>query len=683
MFLLTEEYKHNIAQSWRTFVQEDCAIVQNDEHVRKVVYDSWVRSRKYKVDPQKIITKTISRSELESVLRKKEKLISVAKPYMESLYSFIKGFNFVVSLSDENGYVIHMLGDDELITRRTCASHLCLGSVRSEKYAGTNAIGTCLYLGEPLQLYGEEHYVRPNHTYACASAPIRDESDRIIGCLNFTGPKEQASHITLSVAVSAVNGIEKGMRIRTANEGLSIVNKQLSTILQSISSGIIMIDQNGVVTQFNNQAASLLRVTHDRLQGGMLAQLFGSGGENPFLEPNRNVSHKEINLTTLSGYQTNLSISTTAIFNDDGEKIGTIIAMDELKSVHKLVNKLSGFTAKYTFDSIIGNSEAISSIKKMGQIASQSESNVLILGESGTGKELVAQAIHNGSPRAAGPFIAINCGSLPKGLIESELFGYDKGAFTGASRDGQPGKFELADGGTVFLDEIGDMPLDLQVSLLRVLQTKEIIRIGGSRSKPVDVRIIAATNADLENAIENNTFRSDLYYRLNVFTIELPALRNHPEDILPLTDHFIKAYSSKRERSIKGISPKVSDILLRYNWPGNIRELENTIERAVNLCETDLIDISDLPQKLIDEVLGVNKTESPASVPAGIDPPESIKPLQSPPVTTIQDAEYDLIVETITKTYGNMKKAAELLGISRRSLYYKTEKYKINVDEYR
>lgn len=681
MFLFSDEYKHNIVQSWHTFVKEDHPIVQCEERVRKVVYDSWVRSKKYKIDPLRVITKTLSEPELARILKKKEKLISIAGPYMESLYSFMKGFNFIVSLSDENGNIIHMLGDDELITRRTLVSNLRLGSVRGEKYAGTNAIGTCLYLGEPLQMYGEEHYIQPNHTYACSSAPIRDEDGNITGCLNFTGPKEQSNYIALSVAVSAVNGIEKGMGIRTANEKLSIMNRQLSTILQSISSGIVMIDRSGTVTQLNKQAAGLLRATPDQLLGRNLFQFFSFSGENPFSDLNRNVSNKEIYLTTRSGLQTKLSMSTSAIFNDDGEKIGIIITLDELKNVHRLVNKLSGFTAKYTFDSIIGDSEAISNVKRMGLIASRSESNVLILGESGTGKELVAQAIHNASPRAAGPFIAINCGSLPKGLIESELYGYARGAFTGANREGQPGKFELADGGTIFLDEIGDMPLDLQISLLRVLQTREILRIGGNRATPVDVRIIAATNSDLASAIVNNTFRSDLYYRLNVFSIELPALRNHPDDILALSGHFIETYSAKGGRNIKGIASRALNFLQRYSWPGNIRELENIIERAVNLCQTDEIDIPDLPRKLISTSSGL--AGIPASQPADILSPEPAGTLSSLPATTIQDAEHDLIVETIAKTYGNMKKAAELLGISRRTLYYKTEKYKINAADYR
>ena len=232
------------------------------------------------------------------------------------------------------------------------------------------------------------------------------------------------------------------------------------------------------------------------------------------------------------------SVTTANYNNKFDQSIGYVISFREMKRIHKMVNKYSGFKATYTIDNIIGQSSQISYVKNLCLKASKSNSNVLILGESGTGKELVAQSIHNASSRRNEPFIAINCGALPKGLIESELFGYEGGSFTGANREGKPGKFELADGGTIFLDEIGDMPLDIQVSLLRVLQNKEIVRIGGNKPKSIDIRIIAATNKDLFKSIHDNTFREDLYYRLNVLTISVPPLRERKSDIKVLEQYF-------------------------------------------------------------------------------------------------------------------------------------------------
>jgi transcriptional regulator with PAS, ATPase and Fis domain len=316
--------------------------------------------------------------------------------------------------------------------------------------------------------------------------------------------------------------------------------------------------------------------------------------------------------------------------------------------------------------------------------ASKSISNVLILGESGTGKELVAQSIHNASSRKNEPFIAINCGALPKGLIESELFGYEGGSFTGANKEGKPGKFELANGGTIFLDEIGDMPLDTQVSILRVLQNKEIVRIGGSKPKPIDIRVIAATNKNLSQSIQDNSFREDLYYRLNVFTINVPSLRERKKDIHTLAEHFLSYYNRALNKNVLKINENVLEVFNKYSWPGNIRELENIIERAINIVETDTITIKDLPfelQKLVggnildkedmnlyaaDNISLNNKNDSYADL--------SNKKMS---------LEKDELIRALIINSGNVIKSAQQLGISRRTLYRKMDKYNILIDSFR
>lgn len=292
------------------------------------------------------------------------------------------------------------------------------------------------------------------------------------------------------------------------------------------------------------------------------------------------------------------NMSLNFLYDSHGLQEGMVLRFNETKRINRLVNRISGFKPNYTFDSIIGSSNTTKKMIYECKRAASSSSNILILGESGTGKELVAQAIHSASKYSTGPFVAINCGALPKGLVESELFGYERGAFTGANKDGHPGKFELADGGTLFLDEIGEMPLDVQVTLLRVLETREVVRIGGKYPKPIDVRIIAATNRDLREAVKDKTFRDDLYYRLNVLSIRIPPLRERGDDILELTDYFIKGFSSSKGITYS-VDPRVYDILTRYTWPGNIRELENTIERAVNITDNNMI----LPEHLPTHIL--------------------------------------------------------------------------------
>ena len=284
---------------------------------------------------------------------------------------------------------------------------------------------------------------------------------------------------------------------------------------------------------------------------------------------------------------------------------------------------------------------------------------VLILGESGTGKELFAQSIHNASPRASRPFVAVNCGALPRNLVESELFGYEDGAFTGASRTGKPGKFELADGGTIFLDELGEMPMDAQVSLLRLLQNGEVTRIGGKSSRTVSVRVIAATNKNLEEAVRQHTFREDLYYRLNVFTLVLPPLRSRMSDIELLAEHFLLKFAGSLGKDVRGFTPGALALLRRYQWPGNIRELENVMERLANIVRHPLVSEEDLPPQMV-------TVRQPAS-PQGL----------------LHSKEAETILETLRQTGGNIRAAAALLGVSRGGLYVKLRRLGIDVESCR
>ena len=255
----------------------------------------------------------------------------------------------------------------------------------------------------------------------------------------------------------------------------------------------------------------------------------------------------------------------------------------ELEYYKEELRKVQG--GKYTFDSIIGSSEKMEWLKAIGIKAAKGSSTVLILGESGTGKELFAHAVHTQSPRRYNPFIKVNCAAVPENLLESELFGYDDGAFTGARKGGKPGKFELANTGTIFLDEIGDMTMSMQAKLLRVLQEREIERVGATKTLKVDVRVVAATNRDLEQMIEQGEFRQDLYYRLNIISLNIPPLRERREDILPLCSNLLKKIHNRTPHDVEGVSPEALDYLLGYEWPGNVRELENVLERAINLMD--------------------------------------------------------------------------------------------------
>jgi two-component system NtrC family response regulator len=305
---------------------------------------------------------------------------------------------------------------------------------------------------------------------------------------------------------------------------------------------------------------------------------------------------------------------------------------------------------------IIGRSRAIESVLADVNRVAQSDATVLIRGESGTGKELVANAIHRASPRAKGPFLAVNCASLPETLLESELFGHERGAFTGAVAR-KLGRFELADKGTIFLDEIGDISPAMQVKLLRVLESRTIQRLGGGKDINVDIRILAATNRDLESKMQNGEFREDLFYRLNVIPLTIPPLRERREDILPLTEYFIEKYSQKNNKPIKGITAEAKDLLLNHSWPGNVRELENLIERAIVLAPGDVIDLNDLDPFI---------SQRGSISDRGFDN------------MNLEHIEKLAIIEALKRTEGSLSKAAELLGIHRNSIRLKIKKYGIN-----
>jgi two-component system response regulator HydG len=312
------------------------------------------------------------------------------------------------------------------------------------------------------------------------------------------------------------------------------------------------------------------------------------------------------------------------------------------------------------FDRIIGQSRPMVELFETLALVAPTEATVLITGESGTGKELIAGALHAGSPRSTHPLIKISCAALPETLLESELFGHEKGAFTGADARKQ-GRFQLAHSGTVFLDEIGEMPLSTQVKILRVLQEREFEPVGGTRTLQVDIRVIAATNKNLEAEIAADRFREDLFYRLNVVTLHVPALRDRREDIPLLADFFLKRYAEKNRRHLKGFSPRATDILTRHSWPGNVRELENVIERAVILSREDVITPSEFPDAI--QALDTSKQNS------GVD---------LTPGRSLKAVERQMILRTLEETGGNRTHAADILGISRRTLQLKLKEYGIN-----
>ena len=439
---------------------------------------------------------------------------------------------------------------------------------------------------------------------------------------------------------------------------VELEKKKLETLLDNMDKAVVSLDKDANIEKYNLKFKEIFGVKKDII-GSFIGDVLNFAKDNNFNsidnEKSCNFTYRGINKEFKGIY----NIKPILLNNElKGYVLDFIDKVDAIKNYNKISNDHRIF-----LENIIGTSYSINKAKEEALMASKTSSTVLITGESGTGKELFARAIHNHSKRAGNPFIAINCAAIPDNLLESELFGYEEGAFTGAKKGGSLGKFELADKGTIFLDEIGDMSLHLQAKLLRVLQEKEVDKIGAKHNVSIDVRIIAATNKDLEHMVKKGTFREDLYYRLNVIPVVLPTLRQRKNDIHLLIDYMINEYSSKLNKSVEDVDIQALEYLCNYSWPGNIRELQNVIEYSVNRCEGKTITLDNLPGR----VKRINKDE------------ELIKSSDEH-ISNLDDLEKCEIIKALDK-YKDYKKdkdlAAKALGISRATLYRKIDKYKI------
>lgn len=595
-------------------------------------------------------SKIISGIDLQKKLEENREFIINAGPYIDHLYNFVKGSGFFAILTDEEGCILNIIGDENILSE-AFSLKMVPGAYMDEISIGTNAMGTALAEEMPVQISGEEHYVTAYHRWTCSGVPIRNPKGDIIGALDLTGYSENVHSHTLGMVVAAANAIEKMLVIKEYNAELALSKNRIETILESISAGILASDIEGNILSINKYTMEMFGMSKKEIMSKNVADLFE--GLNHVIDVLKlgDIFFEEDVFVNTNTNKLQFSLSAYPINVEKGLK-EIIFVFKEIKRIRKLANRIMGNKAVYTFDKIISESDRFLQIIEYAKKIADSKSTILISGESGTGKEVFAQAIHNYSSRKEEPFVAINCGAIPRNLIESELFGYEEGAFTGAKRGGSAGKFEIADGGTILLDEIGEMPLDMQTKLLRVIEEGVISRVGSGKQIPIDVRIIAATNKDLALEVQDRNFRLDLYYRLNVLPIHLLALRERKEDILPITHYFIKTISKRLNKKEVHLDSKTIKQLQDYHWPGNIRELENVIERMINTQNIHLHE-------------NINKTASFHSM----DIDECLD---------LEQAEKVYIQKILIKCEGNITLAAKKLRIGRNTLYRKIEKYDIH-----
>lgn len=617
------------------------------------IQESWMRCQENKVNPfLKSNPYLASVAELRERKQRLAELLSIAKPVMKKLSNLVKGSDFIVVLADPDGYILDAYGDASAFEFGKL-SNLMVEACWAEKLLGTNGVGTPLVTGKPVQILGPQHWSLSAHNATCSGAPIHDHLGQIIGCLNMTGDYRKAHIHTLGMVVAGADAIENQLRLQQECD-----HKQ--AIMESLSEGVLVLDKNKKISHMNNIALKIFGVSVTDWHLMPIEQLFQqvSGLENVMnlIEKSQSTCDELIQFKVNKTW-VKCTVTVRTLKALKGIQKGTVLVFSETDRVNRLVKKIGGAKAQLTFNDIIGCHPTIIKVTNTARKVALSNSHVLLTGESGTGKEVFAQAIHNGSYRASFPFVAINCAAIPRELMGSELFGYVEGAFTGARKGGSPGKFEYADGGTIFLDEIGEMPLDLQAHLLRVIEEKKVTRLGGQELIPLDVRFITATNRNLKDEVAKGNFREDLYYRLNVINLTLPSLRDRKSDIALLAIYFAENIGKRLGKGQVLIETEALEALTRYTWPGNVRELQNTIERALNLFTGTIIKLEHLPPNI------------------------SVLPSQSDSDTyfgnSIKEVEINTIINVLQKNGGNRKRAAKELGIARSTLYRKLNELRI------
>lgn len=618
-----------------------------DPRLPSLVARSWQKCRTGGVDPWHRKAVTVSSEELQVVLQKNRLLIQTAQPIMQSVLDIIRDSHFLLALTDAQGYVLLTMGDDAILAR---SENILFqrGAVWRNDQVGTNAPGIALEYNQPIQLIGAEHYCADQHDWTCSAAPIHGVNGNVIGSLDLSGNVDAAHLHTLALVVAGAFSIER-----------TLISYHQSHFMRAAANGIresiLLFDEQLHLRWANTTAQQELGMTQKQLGALNFKKIMPQIDWHLADDASRHAPWYIDDLRfILPGDVRRFSATISQTADATGKTYTLILRRQE--HLIRSVNRVSGNQATYTFDSIYAADPQMTQVINRARQYARYDGSVLIEGESGTGKELFAQAIHAGSVRADGPFVAVNCASLPRDLIESELFGYEKGAFTGALREGNPGKFELANHGTLFLDEIGEMPIEFQPKLLRAVETRCIRRLGGKEIKKLDVRIIAATNRDLEAEVARGTFRGDLYYRLNVLRLDIPPLRRRPEDIAYCSHLFLQRFNERYPERQRQFAADVLPFLQQYDWPGNVRELQNTIERAFYLSTGPAITVSDLhlPQR--------------------------------PARTGREDFlinEKQQCLHYLQATNGRVEEAAAAMGVSRATFYHLCHRYQISPKQLR
>ena len=654
-----EPSESDTLRAWECFVAGEALL---KAPVHSDVLSSWRRSRQFGVKPTETTAPLIASGDsLERLRQHRQDLLLAASPLFAATGELLARSGSIMLLTNAEGVVLEAQGN-----RRTLEAgqemHLMQGGQWSEGVVGTNGIGTAIATGMPAHIFASEHYCQGMKGWTCAAVPIREPgTNTILGVIDISGPPSTYQVNNLTLAIAAARQIEVALAQRVSIEHLQLLEICLQRLSLSDAAGMIAIDRSGLVVH-STRRMQLPVMLGQRIVGldantavEEWAQRLPDGLRPEWFNPVR-AEGRTIGAVMVVPKQARTSVLPHGLHL-------TVPRAGE--AISELDPRRSGFA------NIFGQSAVMITALQRAQQLALRRVPVLIYGETGVGKDLLARAVH-GDDRVGGPFIAFNCGAATKELIAGELFGHVRGAFTGATAEGRPGCFELANGGTLCLDEIGDLPLDLQPILLRALEEGVIYRLGDSKPRRGDVRLVAMTNRNLIDEVEAGHFRRDLYHRISVTRLLIPPLRDRDGDLDILTENFNQSLALRHGVAPRRFVPEVMAVMHKYSWPGNVRELRNVVESLLLTSDEPCVQCSELPPELLAEA-----RRAPLADPSGAAMRLVPKALSCTGRDSLEDTEREAIKRAVRAHDGNLTKAALALGISRSTLYRKVERYHV------
>ncbi|MGU3392041.1 sigma-54-dependent Fis family transcriptional regulator [Sphingomonas sp. M1A8_2b] len=658
---LVVDYSERLAgAAWERFLSGDSPETVS---ARPHVLASWQRCQQSQVDYRADAAPRIEPDGMGALRRTNRELLQAAASTLAYSADFLSGTRSVMLLTDANGIVLDSVGD---IGTLHAANDIALargGNWREDAGAGTNGIGTSLATGMPVSVHAGEHYCAGIKGWSCAGAPIIDPLDgSVAGILGISARKQESSAQILALAVLAANGIRQTLTRHSDQQRLQLLEMGLDHSHRRPGDGLIALDDRGRILFASPRTRELLMSRLERA-----VPILGRGvhlmGPNGALD--RELLDEWLYPLLIDGDVAGNLVIVPAAAQPRSQPARPQVAHSHPARAQagrtRTADESDGGRSR--FDSIVGTSDALRGAIRQAQAVAPLDVPVLVLGETGTGKELFARAIHGESKHAEGPFVAFNCGAVSREMIASELFGYARGAFTGADPAGRAGRFELAEGGTLCLDEIGELALDLQPYLLRMLEEGVVTRIGESTPRKVNVRIIAMTNRNLRDEVAAGRFRLDLFHRLSIVEIVVPPLRDRPGDLRQLIDYFNPRIADRHHRTPVSFTTDVMAALQAHSWPGNVRELRNVVERLILFSRDGIADVDSLPA-------GFTDAQDHSSVPT-VSPGSDTMQISGEQIS----GEREKLENAMRRSGGNLSAAAKLLGISRSTLYRKMAKF--------